>query len=111
MWRAALRVAMAVAIIVSGESLVSAESKSLDELPVDVFRWSTLWVSIPQEMHQVGRHEGPLAAMTWGPVKGTAALMGTATKEVWRAAKPDRRPGHYSPTRKGPSGLILRYEF
>ena len=65
----------------------------------------------PQQMLEVGRDEGPLAALTWGPTKGTVKLIESTTKELWDVAKPDKeRPGR-RPGGDGPKGLIIRYEF
>lgn len=96
--------------IVGGLPSVFAASKPLEKLPVDLMRWSTLWVAIPKSMAEVGQDDGPLAALTWGPVKGTAVLVESTTKEVWNTVKPDQRPGH-RPSSQHPKGLIFRYEF
>ena len=87
-----------------------AESRPLKQLPADVVRWSTLWVEVPKQVYEVGQEEGPLAAMTWGPVKGTAVFVNSTAKELWDATKPDQRPGHQL-SGKRPAGAIVRYEF
>jgi len=87
-----------------------AASKPLEKLPEDIARWSTLWVAIPKSMAKVGQDDGPLAALTWGPVKGTAVLVESTTKEVWDTVKPDQRLGHH-PGSQHPKGLIFHYEF
>ena len=87
-----------------------AESRPLKQLPTDVVKWSTMWVEVPRQMVEVGKDEGPLAALTWGPAKGTAMMIQSTTKELWDAVKPDQRPRHQSGTSQ-PVGAILRYEF
>ena len=88
----------------------AAESKPLSELPRDLVRWSTLWMDIPRAMYDVGMEEGPLNAVTWGPVKGTAMLMGTTTQTLWSVVQPETRQGHKSKASPTP-GVILQYEF
>ncbi len=89
---------------------VFAESRPIKQLPSDVVRWSTMWVAVPQEMYAVGLEEGPLAAVTWGPAKGTVTFVKSTTQEFWDVVKPDEKPGHRAPTRRD-TGLIARYEF
>ncbi len=100
---------LAVSVMCTGIAMC-AESKPLRELPTDLMRWSTLWTAIPRQMYEVGQEDGPLAAVTWGPTKGTAQVIQQTTEELWNAAKPDHRPGHES-TVKGSNGVLLRYEF
>jgi len=87
-----------------------AASRPIEQLPKDLARWSTLWAAIPKSMAKVGQDDGPLAALTWGPVKGTVVLVESTTKEVWNTVKPDQRPGHRLRSQH-PKGLIFRYEF
>jgi len=103
-----LPVAVSVGLLISPAAF--AESRPIEQLPGDVVRWSTLWVAIPKSMVEVGQEDGPLAALTWGPVKGTAALVESTAKEVWDTVKPDHTPGH-RPNSPHPKGLIFRYEF
>ena len=88
----------------------AAESKPLSELPRDLVRWSTLWMDVPRAMYAVGMEEGPLTAVTWGPVKGTAMLMKTTAQTLWEAAQPEQRPGYQSQARR-PAGVMFQYEF
>ena len=90
---------------------VRAESRPIKELPDDVARWSTVWGEIPAQMYEVGIDHGPMAALTWGPAKGAVVMVESVGKEVWHAATPEKRPGHYAPSEKGVSGAIFRYEF
>ena len=91
-------------------SVVFAESKPIEQLPKDIARWSTMWVEIPEQMVRVGQEDGPVAALTVGPAKGTAKFMQSTGEEVWKAVKPDHRPGH-QPGEDTPRGAILRYGF
>ena len=91
-------------------SAAFAESKPIEQLPKDLARWSTMWVEIPEQMMQVGREDGPVAALTMGPTQGTAKFLQSTGEEVWKAVKPDHRPGH-QPGEDTPQGAILRYEF
>ncbi len=104
------RVLMAVTVVlagfVGGTPWTFAESKPIQQLPEDLARWSTLWVELPREIGQVGEAHGPLAAATWGPVKGTAQVVRSTVKEVWNAAKTDQTGGRHA----GP-GALFRYEF
>lgn len=86
---------------------VSADAKPLNALPMDIGRWSIMWMVVPQEMYRVGMEHGPVAAVTWGPAKGTAAMVGSTTRELWQAAQPDRRPGR----RSNDDGMVFRYDF
>lgn len=108
------RVGMAASLVISGVMfglpLVFAESRPIEQLPKDLLRWSTLWMDIPKQMYAVGQEEGLLAALTWGPTKGTAVMVQSTTKEVWDVVKPDQRP-HQRQGRDSPKGLIVRYEF
>lgn len=88
----------------------AAESKPINELPSDLVRWSTMWTEVPKQMYGVGQAEGPVAAMTWGPVRGTVMLVNATTKALWDVAKSDTRRVHHSRD-KNPSEAILRYEF
>ncbi len=88
----------------------AAESKPLNDLPTDLTYWSTMWVEVPRQMYGVGQEEGPIAAMTWGPVRGTVMLVNATTKALWDAAKPETRPAHQS-RNKQLLGPMLRYEF
>lgn len=110
-----MRRALASAVVVVGllgaaTSSECAESKPIAELPGDLVRWSTMWMDIPQQMVAVGQEEGPLAAMTWGPVRGAAVFMNTTTKALWEAAQSEQRAGHQL-SGKRPNDAIFRYEF
>jgi len=106
-----LVVAMVVmGLLMSAGASVSAESKPIEQLPKDVVRWSTLWVNVPKEMVEVGQEYGPLAALTWGPTKGTAVMIESTTEELWKAMKPDKRSRRRLEG-DGTKGLIFRYEF
>lgn len=87
-----------------------AEERPFKQLPHDLLRWSLAWVAIPQQMVEVGRAYGPLAALTWGPAKGTAVLVDTTTKELWSAAKQDDRPRRRS-REDYAKGVMFRYAF
>ncbi len=108
------RVGMAASVVLSGmmigPPLVFAESRPLEQLPKDLLRWSTLWMDIPKQMYEVGQEDGPLAALTWGPTKGTAVMVQSTTKELWDVVKPDQRP-HQRQGQDHSKGLIVRYEF
>lgn len=97
--------------IASGASAAwAAQSKPIDELPTDLAHWSTMWVEVPRQMYGVGQEEGPVAAITWGPVRGTVMFVNATTKALWDVAKPEMRPAHRS-RNKEPLGPMLRYEF
>jgi hypothetical protein len=98
-----------VGVLVGGIPSAWAEGRPIEQFPGDVVRWSTMWVEVPQQMYAVGQADGPFAALTWGPAKGTAAFIESATQELWDALKPDTRPGHSSP--RGVQGALFRYEF
>lgn len=89
---------------------VQAESRPLKQLPKDLVRWSTLWMTVPEQMMDVAVDYGPLAAVTWGPAKGTATMVERTTRDLWNATKPDKHPGaQRDPSRlKGP---VFRYTF
>lgn len=91
---------------IATDSYVFAATKPIGQLPKDVVRWSTIWVEIPKQMVNVGKEQGPLAALTWGPVKGTVSFVQSAVKEAWETAKADDRPKN-----KGSNGSIFRYVF
>lgn len=95
-----------LAMFVSGEPSAFAESKAIRQLPTDVARWSTLWLAVPKDMVEVDREHGPLAALTWGPVKGTASFVRSSVAEVWETVKVDQQR-----ERQRPAGAILYYEF
>ncbi len=98
--------AIVLALFVGGEPFAFAESKAIRQLPMDVARWSTLWLAVPKEMIEVDRKHGPLAAMTWGPVKGATSFVRASVAEVWETVKVDRQS-----EREQPAGAILFYEF
>jgi len=100
--RAMLWIMMLSAGLFVSVAAQAADTKPLEDLPADLAHWSTFWVELPKQMYGVGQEEGPISAMTWGPVRGTVMLMDAATKALWDAAKQDQRPGR---------GAILRYEF
>jgi hypothetical protein len=88
------------------------QRRPIQQLPDDVVRWSTIWLQIPEQMMEVGRTDGPIAAFTWGPTKGAAVMVESTVKELWEAAKPDKRPGRRRAARPGePRGVMVRYEF
>ena len=108
--RILLAIALVFGLILSGQLDARARSRPLRELPSDVSRWSTTWMAIPQQVAEVGREHGPLAAMTWGPAKGTARFVRSTVEEVWDAAKLD----HQSDGRAAnpwPTGPIIQYKF
>ena len=110
-----MRKVLAGAVVVAGvcglmTASQAAQGKPIQELPGDLVKWSTLWVEVPRQMYGVGQDAGPLAAMTWGPVKGTAMFVNVTTKALWDAAQSEKRQGH-RPTSGQPEGPILRYEF
>jgi len=87
-----------------------AESRPLKQLPSDLLRWSTIWTEVPRAIYEVGRRDGPVAAVTWGPTQGTARLIESTTEEVWKAMKPDKRPRSRAHG-KDVKGIVARYEF
>lgn len=100
--RKVLWIATVIAGLFCSVAASAAESKPLTDLPSDLAHWSTLWMELPQQMYGVGQEEGPVSAMTWGPVRGTVMVMEATSKALWDAVKQDARPGR---------GAILRYEF
>ena len=99
-------VAIVLAVFVGEEPSAFAQSKAIRQLPTDLAGWSTLWLGVPKDMVEVGREHGPLAAMTWGPVKGTASFVRSSVAEVWETVKVDQQS-----ERQRPAGAILYYEF
>lgn len=87
----------------------AAVNRPLKKLPADLFRWSLVWVEVPKRMYEVGQDHGPLAAMTWGPTKGTMTMVGATGKELWGAVQTEKHPAHKP--RKQPNGPLFRYEF
>lgn len=107
----AIRIGVMVGAVMTGAAAASAaESKPIEQLPRDVMRWATMWTAIPQEMFGVGQEEGPLAALTWGPAKGTVVFVDAATRELWNAAKSNKRTEQRT-SGKQSTNPILRYEF
>ncbi len=106
-----------VGLVVAATGLWSgdafAESRPIAELPKDVERCSIAFAEVPHQMNEVDLDHGHLAAITWGPAKGAAVIVGSAAEVVWHATQPDRRPGHSNPREEDSdsSGAILRYEF
>lgn len=103
-----MRKALWIVTVIAGLSCsvaasAAAESKPLTDLPSDLAHWSTLWMELPRQMYGVGQEEGPVSAMTWGPVRGTIMMMDATGKALWDAVKYDQRPGR--------GDAILRYEF
>lgn len=96
-------------LLLAGGLRVAAEVRPIEQLPKDVVRWSMLWVEIPQEMAKAGQAYGPLAALTVGPAMGTANILDSTAKELWAAAKGDKRPGRQH--RGNPNGPLFQYEF
>ena len=100
---------MLAGLIVLPGSVV-AQSRPIKQLPKDLARWSTAWLAIPQEMAEVGLDHGPLAAVTWGPAKGTARMVDTTTLDMWNAVKPEpHRGGRRADERS--TGVFFRYHF
>ena len=88
----------------------AADTRPIEQLPKDIWRWSTLWTHIPGEMAKVGQEEGVVSAVAWGPAKGTAVMIEATADELWSTVKPNqkkRRGQRY----EQPLGAILRYEF
>ena len=110
-----MRKALTGAVVIVGmcglmTSAQAAQDKPIQALPGDLMKWSTLWVEVPKQMYHVGQDAGPLAAMTWGPVKGAATFVNVTTKALWDAVQQEKREGHQPPSEE-PVGPILRYEF
>ena len=101
--RRAFWITVMVAGTIGVASVQAAESKPIEELPADLARWSMLWGELPKGMYAVEREEGPLSAMTWGPVRGTVMVVDATAKAIWDAAKQDKHGGR--------PGVLLRYEF
>ena len=89
-----------------------AKPRPIDQLPVDVMRWSTMWIEVPQEIGEVNRESGPFVAMTVGPAVGTAKMVQRTSLDLWDAMLPDTRPGMRASTKgRGAAGPVFRYEF
>ena len=90
-----------------------AESRPIQELPKDVVHWSTVWTEVPKQMIEVNRDLGPLAALTWGPAKGTVVMVRTTGEALWNTMKTEgSAPPRSSDARaKDINGPIFRYEF
>lgn len=110
MRRAGMIVGIIVGAVMVGASGAQAQGRSIKQLPSDLVRCSLLWTEVPKQMVAVGKDDGPVAALTWGPVKGTAVMIESATKGVWTVMKANRAAQRYS-SRKNPNGPIFRYEF
>lgn len=110
MRRAGMIVGMVVGAVMVGASGAQAEGRSIKELPADLVRCSLLWTEVPKQMIEVGKDDGPVAALTWGPVKGTAVMVESATTGVWTVMKSNHAATRYA-SRKNPNGPIFRYEF
>ncbi len=89
---------------------VCAAARPVKQLPSDLARWSMLWAVVPQQMYEVGHEEGPLGALTWGPVKGTVSLVWSTLDDLMRVMRSEEGPGG-RPQPRGASGLVVRYEF
>lgn len=111
MARAWMRWMVAAGLVLIESSGARAESKPIKDLPNDVAHWSTLWGEIPAQIYEEAIDRGPVSAVTIGPARGAVVMVRDATKELWDAAKGDKRPGHSSPQRKDDSGPVFRYEF
>ena len=108
--RAAWMVSSAVALMLGVTGIAFAEDRPLEQLPDDVFRWSTMWTNVPKEMAEVGHEDGALAAVTVGPAKGAVRMVEATTLDVWHAVKEnDREPKHLHPD--DPKGVVFRYTF
>ncbi len=99
---------MVLVFVASGMPFVYAESRTLGQLPGDLWRWSTMWVYVPQQMYAAGLDHGPVAAVTWGPAKGAVLMVNATTRDLWKAAQPDNRPGRSDEDISGP---LFRYDF
>ena len=100
---------MVLVFVASGMPAVYAQSRPLGQLPADLWRWSTVWAYVPQQMYAVGIDHGPVAAVTWGPAKGAVLMIHSTTQDVWNAAQPDDRPGRRDDSDM--SGPLFRYDF
>lgn len=89
---------------------VFAESRPIEQLPGDVVRWSTVWMAIPTEIAKETREHGPVAGFMWGPAKGTAIMLNSTSREIWKASTAPDRPS-IAPKRSNPKGPIFRYDF
>lgn len=105
------KIVVAWGMVMGVAKLASAQSRPLEQLPKDVAKWSTVWVEVPKQMYEVGKDDGPLAALTWGSAKGTAVMIDSTTKDLWNAWKPDEKPGHESTADDDVTGPLFRYEF
>ena len=111
MRRITLVASLALSLIGTSSVSFAAQHKSIRQLPDDVVRWSTAWLIIPEQMYEVAKTDGPIAALTWGPAKGTAVMVHSTVKGLWEAAKPDSRPVRRAQRPNEPRGVMLRYEF
>lgn len=111
MWRTAVVLGLVFGCFWCRGARAYAESRPIEQLPRDLAKWSTMWWAIPEQMVDVASVYGPVAALTWGPAKGTWTMLDRTSRDVWQAAKSEKRPGRTSPYRKQPAGAILRYEF
>ena len=110
MRRIAVVAALALSVIGAPRSH-AAQHKSIQQLPGDVVRWSTAWRSIPEQMYEVSKTDGPVAGLTWGPVKGAAVMVHSAVTGLWEAAKSDQQPDRRAQHPHESRGVLLRYEF
>ena len=102
--------AMVIGIFFGTPSPSAAEHKSIKELPTDMAHWSTFWRVLPAEMYAAGEEKGPLAALTWGMIKGTGKLVQSSSKGLWDIVKP--LPNADLPLKANrPPGAIISYSF
>lgn len=112
MSRAALVIGLLISAGSYGIPFAWAEGRPMKQLPADLVQWSTLWMEVPRQMVEVGKDDGPVAAVTWGPAQGAAMMIQSTTKKLWDAIKPDQRPGSgFDSDDDETTGLIFRYEF
>ena len=110
--RARFGMVTALMVLMSASAAMPAwaEGRPIEKLPGDVVRWSTMWMMIPAEIAKETREHGPVAGVMWGPAKGTAVMLDSTSREIWKASTAPDRPS-IAPKRSNPKGPIFRYDF
>ena len=108
-----VRMGLIIGIVSGWMPLAWAESRPMKDLPADLVQWSTMWVEVPKQMVEVGKDDWALAALTWGPAKGTAMMLKSGTKKLWDSMKPDQSADadSSSGSESDVMGPVFRYTF
>jgi len=105
--RKVLVTVVACLCLVSLASPAYCEGDAMKKLGRGVCNMLTFPLEIPRQMAEVNRTDGPMAGITWGPVKGVGLAIGRLLVGTYETATfPIPCPEYYNPILTDPEFML-----